>query len=205
MIAFVNGPVMSVEDDSIIVSTGAIGYSLLVPMSRIQPRPVIGNDIFLYTHLQIQDDAWNLFGFSDQEQLKLFRMLLNVSGVGAKTALAIIDAINPVRFIASIKSQDIKTFTNVKGIGKKTAERIILELKDKFKDVIVDEESEMIQTTAPEDAESSINKELLAALKQLGYSATEARAFAIQAEAQLGSDATPESLLRAALKIAHNA
>lgn len=204
MIAFVRGVVAAIEDDSLIVELGGgIALSVSVPLTMLQPHPAIGKEIFLHTHLQVREDAWLLYGFPDREQLRLFRLLLNISGVGAKTALAILDHISASRFGAVVAAQDSKAFTAVSGVGKKTAERILLELKDKFPTVAADGASLSAAETLPPGEE--LNRELMAALRQLGYSAAESRAFAMQAQAALGLEAKPEALLREALKLAMKA
>lgn len=202
MIAFVQGQVVDIENDGLILEIGGIGIAVLAPMSRLQPRPVVGETCHLYTHLQVREDAWTLYGFSDKEQLNMFRLLLGVTGVGAKTALAIVDLVNPSRFASAIAGKDVKTFTAVSGVGKKSAERILLELKDKVSAFISGEKEEESNFSAPQD---ELDGDLLAALKQLGYTATEARAFALGAQATLGSNATTEQLLREALRIARTA
>lgn len=196
MIAFVRGRVEALEEENLIVQVGGVGLSVFVPYAMLDPYPAVGEEILLHTHLQVREDGWLLFGFGDKEQLRLFRLLLSVSGVGAKTALAIIDKLSPLRLAAAIAGQQRDALTAVSGVGKKTAERILLELKDKFPAVA----AEAVSLSAP--AEAQLNPELLAALKQLGYTATEARALALKAEALLGEQAAPELLLREALKIA---
>ncbi|MEG1661661.1 MAG: Holliday junction branch migration protein RuvA, partial [Clostridiales bacterium] len=118
-------------------------------------------------------------------------------GIGAKTALALIDGVSLTRFAAAVAAQDIKPLTAVSGVGKKTAERLLLELKDKFS--ALQGEIEPLITVGSAD----INDDLVAALKQLGYSAVEARAYALAAVKSLGSDQSPEQLLREALKQAY--
>ena len=198
MIAFIRGPVAAVDDEAVIVDIGGVGIAVSAPLAMLEPRPVIGEEIFLYTSLQVREDAWTLYGFTNKEQLRIFRLLIGVSGVGAKTALAIVDKVNPSRFAAAIAAREAKIFTAVSGVGKKSAERILLELKDKFPSSGA--ESMLAEETAP--ATEELNPDLLAALKQLGYTASEARAFAIKAQLQLGADAPAERLLREALKIA---
>lgn len=198
MIAFVRGPVTAIEDDALIVEVGGVGIAVAAPLSMLEPRPAIGEDVFLHTYLQVREDAWTLYGFTSKEQLRIFRLLTGVSGVGAKTALAIVDKVAPSRFAAAMAAQDARVFTAVSGVGKKSAERILLELKDKFPAAAAD--GAVPAETMP--AAEELNSDLLAALKQLGYTATEARAFAIKAQAQLGADAAAERLLREALKIA---
>ncbi len=197
MIAFIRGPVAAVEEDGLVVDTGSLGLLVQAPMSTLNPRPVIGEEIQLHTFLQVREDAWNLYGFANREQLKSFRLLLGVSGVGAKTALAILDKVSPAQLTAAVMAQDPLPLTAASGVGKKSAARILLALKDKFPELPGDGAELAALPLAGE-----LNRDLLAALKQLGYTATEARAFAIQAEAALGSGAAVEDLLREALKIA---
>lgn len=199
MIAFLRGIVSDIDTDSLVLDWNGMGLQISVPMNRLQPRPVLNETCFLHTHLQVREDAWTLYGFSEKEQLEMFRLLLNVSGIGAKTALAIVDQMNPQRFANAVLEKDVKPFTAVSGVGKKTAERILLELKDKV-EAFRGEAGEDVPT---EPAFSDgLNADLVAALKQLGYSPTEARAFALGAQKALGADASPEGLLREALKIA---
>jgi|WetSurMetagenome_2_1015567.scaffolds.fasta_scaffold736256_1 holliday junction DNA helicase RuvA len=200
MIAFVRGRVDSIEieDETLIIDVGGVALSVLVPYAMLEPRPAIGEEILLHTHLQVREDGWQLFGFSDKEQLRLFRLLQSVSGVGAKTALAIIDKLPPLRLAMAIAGQNKEALTAVSGVGKKTAERILLELKDKFPSI----NAMAADTVGIAPAEAQLNAELLAALKQLGYTVTEARSLALKAESLLGEDAAPELLLREALKIA---
>ena len=198
MFAFVKGIVAEVGDEGLVLDMGGLGVSVSVPMSRLDPRPALNETIMLHTHLQVREDAWTLYGFSDKEQLEMFRLLLGVSGIGAKTALAIVDKVNPQRFAAAIGEKDVKPFTAVSGVGKKSAERILLELKDKVSSFARADGEPLSDVAEPEP----FNADLLAALKQLGYSPTEARAFALGAQETLGAQASTEQLLREALKIA---
>ncbi|MEG1536792.1 MAG: Holliday junction branch migration protein RuvA [Clostridiales bacterium] len=197
MISFIRGRIWAVENDGVIVEVSGIGIKVFAPLSTMDSYPQPGEDIFLHTHLQIREDAWQLYGFMDKEQLRLFRLLLAISGIGAKTALALIDGVSLTRFAAAVAAQDIKPLTAVSGVGKKTAERLLLELKDKFS--ALQGEIEPLITVGSAD----INDDLVAALKQLGYSAVEARAYALAAVKSLGSDQSPEQLLREALKQAY--
>ena len=199
MIAFVHGLVCEFEEDYLIIDMDGLGLTVQAPLSRLRPYPEIGQKITLHTHMVIREDAWNLYGFDNKDDLRIFRMLLNVSGIGAKTALAIVDKLNPQAFAMAVVEQNISAFTAVSGIGKKSAERIILELKDKFANFIVPESED--GNSSLEIFASELNADLLAALKQLGYSATEARAYARKAQDELGPEATEEELLRKALKI----
>jgi len=197
MIAFIRGRIDFIEEDTVIIDLGGIALAVLVPMAMINPRPVIGEEILLHTHLHVREDGWLLFGFTDKEQLSIFRMVQAVSGIGAKTALSIVDHFSANAFAAAVATKDSKVFSAVSGIGKKTAERIILELKDKFPHI-----EEMDSQSGLPLGGAVINDDLLLALKQLGYSATESRAFGLKAQSVLGFEALPEDLLREALKIA---
>lgn len=199
MIAFIRGIVSSVDGETIVIDKSGVGLEIYVPMSMLQPAPAVGEEITLHTHLQVKDDGWQLFGFADKEQLRIFRLLIGISGIGAKTGVAILDKIAVSRFPQIIAAQDHKPLTAVSGVGKKTAERILLELKDKFP--VVASEIPGTDTGEPLTGEA-LDPQLLAALKQLGYTATESRAFALKAMANLGADAASEALLRESLKIA---
>jgi len=201
MISFIRGLLAEIQNDSLVIDLGGVGISVSVPISRLQPRPILNQEVFLHTYLQVREDAWTLYGFSDKEQLEMFRLLLSVSGIGAKTALAIVDKVNPQRFAAAIGEKDTKVFTAVSGVGKKSAERILLELKDKV-DAFSTADAEASLAAAEVEA---LDSSLLAALKQGVYPATEAGAFAMGAQEVLGPDASPEQLLRQALKIARTA
>lgn len=200
MIAFVRGPVAALEEDGLVMDVGSVGLFVLAPMSKLKPAPIIGQEMMLYTYLQVREDAWNLIGFTDQEQLHCFRLLLSVSGVGAKIALAILDRVSPAQLAAAVSAKDSAALTVVSGVGKKSAERILLELKDKFPEFSAEGAGGAV--TAPVE---ELNRDLLAALKQLGYTATEARSFTMQAQNAIGRDAAAEELLREALKIAMRA
>ena len=199
MIAFIRGIVSSVDGETIVIDKSGVGLEIYVPMSMLQPAPAVGEEITLHTHLQVKDDGWQLFGFADKEQLRIFRLLIGISGIGAKTGVAILDKIAVSRFPQIIAAQDHKPLTAVSGVGKKTAERILLELKDKFP--VVASKIPGTETGEPLTGEA-LDPQLLAALKQLGYTATESRAFALKAMANLGADAASEALLRESLKIA---
>lgn len=195
MIAFIRGKVLNVDTDSIIVDCGNIGYTVFAPMTMLKPFPKEGEDIMLYTYLQVKEDGWALYGFDSIEQMNVFKTLLSVSGIGAKSALSIVDTLSVKRIVLAIANKDIAAFTAVSGIGKKTAERLILELKDKFKsDITVDE---AVSTPVVSAAFGGAN----AALMQLGFSASEARALTAQALAALGENATEESVIKEALRI----
>lgn len=199
MIAFINGKVATVSEDEIQIDVNGVGFSVLVPINTFKPLPVAGEEVMLYTYLQIREDAWQLFGFPEKEQLDIFKNLISVSGIGAKTALGIINNLSIGSIIHAVINNDTDSFCKAPGVGKKTAQRIALELKDKLKakwpEYDVDTASQHLTTN------TSIDNDLVAALSQLGYSATESRSLALKAAQNLGSGADSNILLKEALKL----
>jgi len=204
MIAFVRGKIFAVNEDNLIIELGGLGITVMAPLKSMNPKPMVGQEIMLYTHLQVREDAWQLFGFAEEEQLTLFRHFLAVSGIGAKTALAIVDNISAEGIIRALAEGDYDIFCRAPGVGKKTAQRLVVDLKDKFT-------LPFGSLRAGEGAGLSIKSntglpsaygDLLAALEQLGYRGAEGRALAMQAHRNLGETAQTAQLLQEALKIA---
>ena len=199
MIAFVRGNIFDIEGDVITVDVNGAGLAVQTPINMIRPLPSVGESILLHTHLQIREDAWSLFGFNDKEQLEVFRYLISVSGIGAKTAVAIINDISINNIANAVKNKQADVFCTVSGVGKKTAERLILELKDKFAkwgvEATDDSESPSIQT-------GTVSNDVIAALTQLGFSGAESRALAAQATQTAGENASISKLITEALRLA---
>jgi len=134
MIGFVRGKLFQISDDSVWLDCNGIGYIVNIYPSLIGELPPIGETVMLYTHLQVLDNEYKLYGFIDHSELSLFKKLLGVSGIGARNALNVLDTVKPEAFLSAVLSQDEKTLTAIPGIGKKTAQRLIFELKDKLGD-----------------------------------------------------------------------
>ncbi|MFA6074932.1 MAG: Holliday junction branch migration protein RuvA [Negativicutes bacterium] len=130
MIGFLRGAVDSVSADFCFLDCNGVGYRVFIPEST-RGKLVVGNVIKLFTYLQVREDAMLLFGFFSKEEYDLYILLLNVNGVGPKLALAVLSAIGPNEFRSAIAQQDLAVLTKISGVGKKTAERMIVELKDK--------------------------------------------------------------------------
>ena len=204
MIAFIRGLIFAVNEDSLIIEVGGLGFQVLAPLKFLNPRPQVGQEIMLHTHLQVREDSWQLFGFAQEQQLALFRHLLAVSGIGAKTALAIVDNISAEAITRALAEGNADLFCKVPGVGKKTAQRLVVDLKDKFAlpygQAAAGENlglSAALGATLP-----SAYADLLAALEQLGYRGAEGRALAMQAAKNLGEGAQSAQLLQEALKLA---
>lgn len=200
MIGFLRGEVDTILDDRIIIDVNGVGYNILMPSKQISLLPDIGNTIKLYTHLSVREDAMTLYGFLTLEDLSIFRMLIGVSGVGPKFALGVLSTFDASELRLAIMSMDAKTISKAPGIGLKSAQKIILELKDKIsiEDVIFsNNNSDSFQVSkgplslAMEDASE--------ALIALGYSATDSLRAVRECGANDKDDA--ETIIKKALKI----
>lgn len=132
MIGFLRGKLAVKHPPSLVVDVGGVGYELEAPMSTFYDLPAVGEDITLLTHLLVREDAHVLYGFGSEAERRLFRALLRISGVGAKMALGILSGISVEGFRRCVKTEDTATLVKVPGIGKKTAERLIMEMRDRL-------------------------------------------------------------------------
>lgn len=190
MIDRIIGKVVDKRSDHIVVQAGGMGYAVYLPIIGISRVP-LGEDVLLYTHLQVRDDAFMLYGFNNEKDRELFHLLITVSGVGPKVAIGILSGYESESIISFIRNEDLRSLMKAPGIGKKTAERILLELKDKVDGFEVSREFEAeapLATTSAQD-------EAYDALMSLGYSANEAKSAVSEAE---GDEV--EEILKSALK-----
>lgn len=165
MIATLRGEITQIEDNAVIVETGGIGIRLFVP-TPLRERLKIGEAIFLFTHLVVREDDWKLYGFDTQADRELFNTLLGVDGVGPRMALAVLSTLNLDTVQRAVFSDEPDLLSRVPGVGKKTAQKMILYLHDRLKPV-----SGLEKIASMTDADS----EVLAALTALGYSVVEAQ------------------------------
>lgn len=173
--AYINGKVIKKGNNYIIVETGNIGYKINTSLTTINVIGDVGAEVKIYTHLYVREDIISLYGFSTNEELQVFELLISVSGVGPKAAISVLSAVSPSKFGLSIISNDVKTLTKAQGIGPKMAQRIILELKDKIKnDQLIEQNLLDINEQIP-NQESDLSSEAISALMVLGYSFNEAR------------------------------
>lgn len=170
MYAYIKGTLEEKSTDSIVVETVGIGYKIYVSEHTMAKLGEIGEKVKIYTHYHVREDNISLYGFMSNEELKMFELLLQVSGIGAKTAIAMLSNITPSKFALAIISNDLKTLTKIPGIGNKSAQRMVLELKDKLKTQTAIEDDE--EETTPNDNSESIN-EAGQALQILGYNKSE--------------------------------
>ncbi len=199
MIARITGVLLESSLTEVVIDVHGVAYALIVPLSTVDKLPALQQQVSLHTHLHVREDAMQLFGFFSREELNLFRILLNaVPGIGPKLALNVLSSLSIRDFCAAIASNDLKTLGKINGVGKKTAERMVVELRDKVG------RFSSAGSTIP--AESSLSKEAgdaVAALETLGYK----RDAAIKVVQKLRSDApdgaspSASELIRKALSL----
>ncbi len=199
MIAFVNGMIENIAEDNVIIDVGGIGYNVRISADTAARLPGVGEQVRLYTYTCVREDAFLLYGFLSRNDLEIFKKCITVNGIGPKGALAILSVMDADSLRFAILSGDTKAISKAPGIGARTAERLILELKDKLKidDAMIDRE---IAATANGNimADSDQKKEAVEALVSLGYGRTES----IKAVNSLEGIETMDSgaVLKAALK-----
>ena len=176
MIAYVKGELAAIEESSVIIDNGGIGIRVFTPIREKLVRLGLSSQIQLFTYLNVREDAMLLYGFLTQEELELFKKLINVNGVGPKNAMAILSDLTVEQIVLAIAAEDKKTLNKVSGIGPKTAARIILDLKDKVSVPSKAEGSVSMAGAAASSGESGPAAEAVLALLALGYSQSEAAA-----------------------------
>lgn len=171
MISYIKGQLTEVFGDTIVVENNDIGFNIKVPATVISHFSKIGESVKVYTYLQIREDSHNLFGFLTRDDLNIFKMLINVNGIGPKGALAILSTISPNDLRFAVISGDVKLISRAPGIGSKTAQKLIIELKDK---VSLEDALEDMYDANVSDAGNEAQNEAIEALCALGYSSAEA-------------------------------
>lgn len=200
MYSYIKGTLEEVSEDLIVVENNGIGYNIRISARMLDALPARGEQVKIYTYLYVKEDAFSLFGFPSRDELEMFKLLINVSGIGPKGGLAVLSVLsaNDLRF--AIVAEDAKTISKAPGIGSKTAKRLIIELKDKIDlEAAIETGFEEMETPAAGgNSNNRIRKEASEALVALGYSATEASKVLSSIEITEVDDV--ESVLKAALK-----
>lgn len=191
MIGRLRGTLLAKQPPLLWLDVGGIGYEIEAPMSTFYKLPEAGKPLLLHTHLAVREDAHLLYGFATAEEKALFRTVIRVSGVGAKIALAILSGISVDEFWRTVRDSDIAKLTRLPGIGKKTAERLCVELRDRAGGAEID------ATLAAPSGPASPLQEARGALLALGYKAAEVHKFT---DAVYEDDMTAEAIIREALK-----
>ncbi len=170
MYAYIKGVLDIKTNGYVVVETGGIGYKIFMSLKSIENLGEVGNTVKVYTHYYVREDNISLYGFTSNDELRMFELLLSVSGIGAKSAIAMLSEISPSSFALAVISNDVSKLVKIPGIGNKTAARIVLELKDKLKTEEALTASEETITAIKEDNK---NGEVIAALQVLGYTRKE--------------------------------
>jgi len=194
MIGSLRGKLASKRAPQIIVECEGVGYEVETPMSTFLDLPAIGQNLFLHTHLLVREDAQILYGFATEQERSFFRTLLRISGVGAKMGLAVLSTMSVAEFQACVEFEDAATLVKIPGVGKKTAERLIIEMRDKI------DKSSVSPGSARVPVEVSPRSEAVDALIALGYKAGEVNKLigAMDVDGQSAEDIIRQALRQAA-------
>lgn len=196
MYSYLHGRVVAKAEQHIVLDVHDIGYKIFIP-SRMLKHLSIGDETTIHTYLQVREDEMSLYGFIEPETLALFELLLTVTGVGPKLALSIVSGTTCTAFCQAVLTNNLPVLTQIPGVGKKTAQRLVLELKDK---IAQQAPLPAAETEAAPVVDNSVNAQVLAALTALGYKPDEAEGALRSALQQLSEPGGVESLLRESLK-----
>lgn len=198
MISYIRGELVYIENEKVIVDVGGVGYGIYMSAQAMGLLPQTGNEVKIHTYLNVREDAMQLFGFLTRDDLNVFRLLISVSGIGPKGGLSILSKLSPDDLRFAVMAGDVKAISAAPGIGKKTAEKLIIELKDKLhiEDVLTHATEQRPADTAADNS-GAVQSEAVQALVALGYGSTES----LRAVRQVQTDnPTVEDVLKEALK-----
>lgn len=199
MISYIRGELAAIEEDKVIIDVNGVGFEIFMPAQSMGALPMIGQDVRLHTYMNVREDAMQLYGFLTKDDLKVFKLVIGVSGIGPKGGLSILSQLSPDDLRFAVMANDAKAISAAPGIGKKTAEKLIIELKDKLsiEDVLNKQaEDDYIRNSA--SASNDMQAEAVQALVALGYGQTEAMKAVKKVE--LTENITVELILKQALK-----
>lgn len=197
MITFLRGKLVEAIPTQAVIDVAGVGYEVLIPLSSFDKLPAPGKEVHILTHLAVREDAHVLYGFMTAEEREIFRLLIsNVKGIGPKLGLNILSGTNPVSFRGAVVNGDVKALSSISGVGKKTAERIVVDLRDRFGDAAAWEAASAEHASGEDQKLNDASMALMA----LGFKQEEAHKGVKAAIAMLGDSATVEDLVRAALK-----
>ena len=198
MISFLRGKLVDAVPTQITVEVNGVGYSVLIPLSSFDKLPAAGQEVNILTHLAVREDAHVLYGFMTSAEREMFRLLINnVSGIGPKIALNVLSGMNVTALRGAVANGDIKSLSQISGVGKKTAERIVVELKDKIGPAGAWEASSAQHALSKTDQKTN---DAVLALVALGFKQNEAYESVRASITLLGGEASVEDIVRACLK-----
>ncbi len=198
MYSYIKGTLEEIGEGQIVVDNHGIGYQIQAPASIADDLPSIGETVKIYTYLHVKEDAMSLFGFLTKDDLKVFQLLLGVGGIGPKGALAVLSVMSADDLRFAVVGGDAKAIAKAPGIGAKTAQRVILELKDKLNIEDVFENKTKPAENLPQSEAKTVKNEAVQALVALGYSSSES--LSAISKVEIFGDMDTEDVLKAALK-----
>lgn len=197
MISYIRGELAYLDTEKIIVDVGGVGYGIYMSGQAMGALPQTGNEVKIHTYMNVREDAMQLFGFLTRDDLEVFKLVIGVSGIGPRGGLNILSTLSPDELRFAVMAGDVKAISASPGIGKKTAEKLIIELKDKMKIEDVLTHAAENAKASPGDQSGGIQSEAVQALVALGYGSTESMRAVRQVEME---NPTVEDLLKEALK-----
>jgi len=200
LISYIRGTLAEKNEDSAVVEAHGVGYQIFVPVPVLSELPPLGESVKIYTYFNVREDGMSLFGFLSRQDLAMFKQLIGVNGIGPKSALGILSALKPDVLRMAVASGDAKAISRAPGVGPKTAQRIILDLKDKIRpeDLLAGGLEESLAVPEEISGVGQAGKEAVEALTALGYSAAEA-AGAVK-KVKITEEMTAEDVLKGALR-----
>lgn len=199
MIGRLKGTLLEKKAPDLLLDVNGVGYELLAPMSTFYQLPAVGQGVVLFTHMVVREDAHQLFAFYEEQERALFRALIKVNGVGPKVALAILSGVPAEEFVRLVQNNDVTALTKIPGIGKKTAERLVLDLRDKLAAWQGVARTEQVQVL-PESADKGLSEDAETALIALGYKPQDAAKMVMRVLRDKPDIARSEEIIRLALR-----
>jgi Holliday junction DNA helicase RuvA len=200
MIAYLKGKLFAKQANSVIVETGGVGYEVIIPLSTFYELGDVGSEVELRIYTHVREDTLQLFGFKTERERELYLKLISVQGIGAKSGVAMLSGMSADEIVTAIRTDNVVRLTAIPGVGKKTAERLVIELRDKMQDLLSGAEKEASsagQTGAPLD---DTYEDALSALLNLGYNRAAADK-ALKQTVQEGTEMSVQKLLRRSLQL----
>ena len=198
MVTYIRGELITIEDDKVIVDVGGVGFGIYMPGTAMNMLPPVGEEVRLHTYMNVREDAIQLFGFLTRDDLKVFKLLIGVSGIGPKGGLSILSQLSPDELRFAVMAGDSKTIASAPGIGKKTAEKLIIELKDKLNIEDVLNKGSDTEQGVISHSTNEVQAEAIQALVALGYG--NAESMKAVKKVPLTDDMAVEDVLKQALK-----
>lgn len=175
MYAYLSGTIVEKGSTYLVLDVQGVGYAIMMPQAFMAKLPPLGETYRIPVSFQVREDEQTLYGFTNEEEKHLFELLITVSGIGPRTGLQMVDKLPPERFALAILNEDLAALTSIRGVGKKTAQRMVLELKDKLKDETWVSEFGDVEQVATVDVQDAAKQDVAEALAVLGYQANDIR------------------------------